>query len=143
MSEAKTKPTAQSVDEFLQRVDNAQQRADAYQIVALMREITGEEPVMWGPSIVGFGSYHYRYASGHEGDSPITGFSPRKGNTVVYLSDGFEEHSDLLSRLGKHKTGKVCLYLKRLGDVDQGVLRELVQRSVEHMRRMYPAQAAS
>jgi hypothetical protein len=134
MSEAKTRPTDVAVDAFLAGLPEPQQ-ADSRALIALMREVTGEEPRMWGPSIVGFGSYHYRYATGREGDAPLTSFSPRKQNLTVYLSYGFEEQEELLARLGKHKLGKACLYVKRLADVDQAALRELVQQSVDELRR--------
>ena len=98
-----------------------------------MREVTGAEPQMWGDSIVGFGSYHYVYASGREGDWPLTGFSPRKRNLTLYIMAGFDEYDELLSRLGKFKTGKSCLYINKLEDVDQEVLAELVKRSAEHV----------
>ncbi|HMQ32790.1 MAG TPA: DUF1801 domain-containing protein [Chloroflexaceae bacterium] len=135
MSEAKTRPTDQSVEAFLEGLADEGQRRDGRALVALMREVTGEEPRMWGPSIVGFGSYHYRYASGREGDWPLTGFSPRKQNLTLYLSYGLEGHADLLGRLGKHKLGKACLYLKRLDDADPAALRELIKRSVDELAR--------
>lgn len=126
-----TAPTGQPVDEFLAGVPNERRRADAHTLIALMREVTGEEPVMWGPSIIGFGTYHYRYASGHEGDSPLAGFSPRKPHLVVYLVGGFEDrYAATLKRLGPHKTSKACLYLKSLDGVDMAALRELVDRSM-------------
>jgi hypothetical protein len=126
-----TRPTDASVDAFLDAVPNEERRADARTLCALMTEVTGEPPVLWGPSIVGFGSYRYRYDSGHEGVSSLAAFSPRKTNLVIYLVGGFEDrHGRLLERLGPHKTGKGCLYLKRLADVDMDVLRELVDRSV-------------
>jgi hypothetical protein len=103
-----------------------------------MREISGEEPKMWGPSIVGFGSVHYKYASGREGDMPITGFSPRKQNLTLYVIGDFEQCEELLAKLGKHTTGAVCLYIKRLSDIDQNVLRELVTKSVEHTKSTHP-----
>lgn len=135
MSEAKTRPTGQSVEAFLAGLADERQREDSRALIALMREITGEEPRMWGPSIIGFGSYHYRYASGREGDAPLTGFSPRKQNLSVYLAYGFERQADLLERLGKHKLGKACLYLKRLDDADPAALRELIERSVAELAR--------
>jgi hypothetical protein len=125
------RPTEADVEEFLGAVPDATRRADAAVLARLMGEVTGEPPVLWGPSIVGFGRYHYRYASGREGDAPVAGFSPRKANLVLYLLDGFEAHGELLGRLGRHSTGKSCLYVKRLADVDLEVLRELVERSVE------------
>ncbi|GIJ80921.1 protein of unknown function (DU1801) [Micromonospora phaseoli] len=125
-----TAPTGQPVEEFLAAVPNESRRADAQRLIALMREVTGEEPVMWGPSIIGFGRYHYRYDSGREGDSALAGFSPRKQHLVVYLVGGFEDrYASALARLGPHKTGKGCLYLKSLDRVDLAVLRELVDRS--------------
>jgi Domain of unknown function (DU1801) len=125
------RPTAADVDAFLDAVPDERRRADARTLCSLLAEVTGEPPVLWGTSIVGFGTYHYRYESGHEGDSALVGFSPRKTALVVYLVGGFEDrHGKLLERLGPHKTGKGCLYLKRLADVDLDVLRELVERSV-------------
>jgi hypothetical protein len=124
-------PTPANVDAFLEAVPDEKRRADAYALLELMRSVTGEPPVMWGPSIVGFGSFHYRYESGRTGDAPLAGFSPRKANLVVYLVGGFEDrYPKLLEQLGPHKTGKACLYLKRLGDVDLDVLRQLVERSM-------------
>jgi hypothetical protein len=122
------------VTAFLDRVEDDQKREDAYAVMELMREVTGEEPKMWGDSIVGFGSYHYRYASGREGDWPLTGFSPRKRNLTLYITSGFDEYDDLMEQLGKHKTGKSCLYVNRLSDLDLDVLRQLVRESVQHMK---------
>lgn len=125
------RPTGAPVDEFLSRVPDEQRRQDARQLCAMMQEITGQPPVMWGTSIIGFGTYHYRYASGREGDSPLASFAPRAQQLAVYLVGGFEaRHQSVLARLGPHKTGKGCLYLKRLDDVDQDALRELIDRSV-------------
>jgi len=125
------RPTGAPVDEFLARVPDEQRRQDARRLCAMMQEITGQPPVMWGTSIIGFGSYHYRYASGREGDSALASFSPRRQQLAVYLVGGFEtRHQSVLARLGPHKTGKGCLYLKRLDDVDQHALRELINRSV-------------
>jgi len=126
MAEAKTQKTAASVEEFLALVEGADRRADARAVCALMGEVTGAEPVMWGASIVGFGEYRYIYGSGREGQWPAVGFSPRKAALTVYLAEGLAVHGDLLSRLGKHSTGKGCLYIKKLSDVDTDVLRELV-----------------
>ena len=123
--------TGISVAEFLAQVPDGQRRGDAYRLCALMQEITGEPPAMWGTSIIGFGSYHYRYASGREGDSALASFSPRSQALAIYLIGDFEErHGSVLARLGPHKAGKGCLYLKRLDDVDTGALRELIDRSV-------------
>lgn len=138
MAELKTQPTDQDVHEFLDGIADEKKRRDAYDVLALMQEVTGEAPRMWGESIVGFGTYHYKYKSGREADWMLTGFSPRKQNLTLYIMAGFDGYDDLMSRLGKYKTGVSCLYLKKLADVDQDVLRELVQRCVEHMRRTYP-----
>ena len=137
MVELKTKASNASVSAFLQSVDGEQKRRDARDILALMKEVTGKRPKMWGTSIVGFGSYHYKYQSGREGDWLVTGFSPRKQNLAVYIMLGFSRYSSLMNRLGKYKTGKSCLYLRRLGDVDQKVLRQLVTRSVADMKKLY------
>lgn len=134
MAEMKTRQTAASVSAFLDAVENEQRRADCRVVADLMRAVTGEEPKLWGPSIVGFGSYHYKYASGREGDWFVTGFSPRKQDLTLYIMAGFDRYDELMAKLGKYKTGKSCLYLKRLSDVDLGVLRELVTASVEAMR---------
>ena len=128
MAETKTKPTAVSVDHFLDGVAHPVRRADGQALRAMMERVTGEPAAMWGPSIVGFGSYHYRYASGHEGDAPRIGFSPRSANLVLYVG-GFSEYEALLARLGKHKTSKACLYLNKLADVDGGVLEEITRHS--------------
>jgi hypothetical protein len=126
-----THQTDASVQEFLAQVPDDQRREDAGRLCVMMQEITGEPPVMWGSSIVGFGSYHYRYASGHEGDSALAGFSPRRQHLVIYLVGEFaDRHQAVLARLGSHKTGKGCLYIKRLDDVDLDALRELIDRSV-------------
>lgn len=132
--EAKTKPTAVSVTAFVDAVENETRREDAKTLLALFKRATGEKAVMWGPSIVGFGACHYKYESGHEGDVPIAGFSPRKANLVFYLSH-CPERDTLLKRLGKHKTGKGCLYVNKLADVDMAVLEELVEKSVAHARK--------
>ena len=134
MADPKTRPFDADVDAFLESVPDARRRADAKTVCRLMQEETGEKPLLWGTSIVGFGSVPLRYASGRELDWPIVAFSPRKAATTVYLMEGFEERADLLSRLGPHKIGKSCLYLKRLSDIDLDVLRELVAESVRHFR---------
>ena len=132
MAELKTRPTDGDVGTFLDSVADERRRADAKVVCRLLQEVSGQEPVLWGTSIVGFGSVHLRYASGRELDWPVVAFSPRKAATTVYLMEGFEERADLLARLGPHSTGKSCLYLKRLSDVDLDVLRELVAESVRH-----------
>jgi hypothetical protein len=136
MYEQKTKPSEDSVEGFLNTVEDEKKRRDSFTLLSLIKEASGEEPVLWG-NMVGFGSYHYRYASGHEGDAFLTGFSPRKQNLTIYIMPGFEQYEDLMNRLGKYKTGKSCLYLKKVEDINLDVLKELVQRSVEHMRQEY------
>ena len=138
MSVPKTRPTDVSVESHLAAIVNEQQRNDAQALVALMRRVTKQEPRMWGPSIVGFGSYHYKYASGHEGDSALTGFAVRGSELVVYIASGFEGRDDLLAKLGKHRTGKVCVYIRRLANVDLKVLETLLARSVADTKRRYP-----
>ena len=137
MAELKTKQNTASVTAFLGDVVDRQQRADAKKISAMMRTATGSRAKMWGTSIVGFGSYHYKYASGQEGDWPIVGFSPRKQNLSLYIMPGFGQFDNLMSKLGKHKTGRSCLYIKRLADVDEAVLEKLIGGSVKHMRQKY------
>ena len=130
MSDPKTKKNSASVEGFLQSVENEKRRADSLVVLDLMKEVTNEEPAMWGTSIVGFGSYHYKYANGREGDWMKVGFSPRKQNMTLYIMDGFGSYDSLLQNLGKYRTGKSCLYINKLEDVDQTVLRELVRQSV-------------
>ena len=137
MAELKTKPTEQSVEDFLNAIPDEQKRADAFAISKLMKQVTRDEPTMWGGSIVGFGRYHYKYASGHEGDTCLVGFSPRKQNLTLYLMLGAGNYTDLLKKLGKHKTGKGCLYINRLADVDLPTLKELVKQSVKHLKATY------
>ena len=133
MAELKTQKNDGNIEIFLNSVTHDKRRADAFQVLELMKEVTGEAPKMWGDSIVGFGSYHYTYASGREGDWFLAGFSPRKQNLTLYIMSGFDEYDDLMARLGKFKTGKSCLYINKLEDVDQDVLKELVKKSTEHM----------
>lgn len=135
VAELKTKLTDQSVEAFLDAVADERKRQDCYTVLELMKEATGAEPKMWGDSIVGFGSYHYKYASGREGDWPLVGFSPRKQNLTLYIMAGFDHYDELMARLGKYTTGKSCLYLKRLTDVSLPVLRELVRQSAEHVAK--------
>jgi hypothetical protein len=137
--EQKTKPTPDSVMEFLNRIENEQKRRDCFTILELMQQVTGEPPVLWG-TMVGFGSYHYRYATGHQGDAFRTGFAPRKQNITLYMYLGFDAHRELMEKLGKYKAAKSCLYIKKLEDVDLAVLRELVQRSVAQIQQTYPSQ---
>ena len=144
MVENKTVKNNNSVEDFLNTVENEQKRADSFRILDMMQEITGEEPKMWGPSIIGFGEYHYRYASGHEGDAALVGFSPRKQNLTLYLMGCYvnpedKTYDELFSRLGKHKTGKSCLYINKLSDVDLDVLLDLIRRSYKDMKNLYPS----
>jgi hypothetical protein len=135
MAEPKTKATKASVAAFLAAIPDEQRRRDCKAVAKLMREATGEKPVLWGASIVGFGTYRYQYANGKEGDWPVAGFSPRKSELVVYVMPGFDRYGELLSRLGKHRTGKSCLYLRKLADVDLAVLEEIIFRSVAAMEK--------
>ena len=134
----KMRPTDTDPREFIAGVENATRRKDAERMIEIMREVSGEEPVMWGASIIGFGSYHYRYESGREGDAPILGFSPRKANLVVYLVADYEQrYPEQLAKLGPYKSGKTCLYLTRLDRVDEDVLRYLIKDSYELTRAEY------
>jgi hypothetical protein len=133
MSENKTRPTDQDVTQFLESVAHKTRRADGFALLRMMAEITGETAVLWG-SIVGFGSYHYQYESGREGDMPLVAFSPRKQSMTVYIMPGFDAYDELLSKLGKHKIGKACLYINKLADVDETVLRQLIKQSYDHMK---------
>jgi hypothetical protein len=132
----KTTLNKASVSKFLAKVKDPQKRADSQAIVRMMQEITGEGPAMWGSSIVGFGSYHYKYASGREGDMPIAGFSPRKESLTLYIMSGFKRYDELLRNLGKYKTSKACLYIKRLDDVHVPTLKALIRESVKVMRKL-------
>jgi hypothetical protein len=139
MAENKTKPTEVSVAAFIDALTDQTKRADAQALVKLMHRATGEKPTMWGPSIIGFGSCHYKYASGREGDMPIAGFSPRKAAIVLYGLIGFSGAEALLARLGKHTTGKGCLYIKKLADVDQQALETLLVQAVAAKRARHPS----
>ena len=141
MAELKTQPTDASVADFLAAVEPAGRRADAQMLATLLTEVSGETPVIWGTSIVGFGRYTYVNTTNKPADWPIIGFSPRKANLTVYIMPGFEGYEDLLARLGKHKTSVSCLYLNRLSDIDLEVLREMATRSVAWMRARYPTTA--
>jgi len=129
MADNKATPNDQSVEQFLNGIEDEQKRRDSFALLELMRQVTGLEPTMWGSSIIGFGSYHYKYASGREGDTMLAGFSPRKQALTIYNMGGFEEDSDLLRQLGKYSLGKGCLYIKRLDDVDLATLRSLLEES--------------
>lgn len=137
-NDLKTRVNEASVTAFLDSVTDAQQRKDSYEILEMMKQITGEEPKMWGASIIGFGSYHYMGKGGREGDWMLTGFSPRKQNISLYLMGGLESHADLLSRLGKYTNGVGCLYIKKLQDVDRQLLEELIRNSYAQMKQQHP-----
>lgn len=138
MPQNKTVANDNNVTAFLNAVEPEKKRKDSLAIKKLMEKVTGEQATMWGSSIVGFGSYHYRYESGREGDMPLVGFSPRKQAITLYIMSGFDAYDDLLGKLGKYKTGKSCLYIKKTEDVGMDVLRELVKQSAEHMRKTNP-----
>lgn len=140
--EPKTKPTEVSVEKFIEEIQQPQKKEDAYALLALFAEVTGEEAKMWGPSIIGFGKYHYRYASGHEGDAPLAAFSPRKTALTFYfmLPDGKRE--ELLAKLGKHKTGKGCVYVNKLSDIDTAALKEMIREDIAHATQLYGGEAA-
>lgn len=140
MSENKTKATAQPVEDFLHQVDPDRRRADAIALDRIFREVTCFAPRMWGPSIVGYGAYHYKYDSGREGDFLATGFSPRKANLTVYIMPGYADFSEILARLGKHKLGKSCLYINKLADVDEEVLKELIRAGLKDLDAKWPVQ---
>lgn len=137
MAELKTQKTTASVSGFLKSIDDTERRADCKAVAKMMREATGEKPAMWGPAIVGFGSYDYTYESGRSGKWFLCGFSPRKQALTLYIMPGFRKFDALMKKLGKYTTGKSCLYIKRLADVDLAVLQELIEASVEHMRATY------
>lgn len=134
MAELKTKPTQASVKEFLDQIPDEERREDCIAVAKMMEEVTGEKPKMWGPSIVGFGTYHYKYNSGREGDWMVTGFSPRKKDLTLYLMMGFEKYPELMKQLGKHSTGKSCLYIKRLSDIHKPTLKKLIKESVKQLK---------
>lgn len=138
MPEQKTKPTGQTVESFLDKVESEQVRDDCVALIRIMKKATGSSPKMWGSGIIGFGQYHYKYESGHEGYSCLAGFSPRKGNISVYVMPGSDKHEKLLAKLGKYKAAKACLYIKKLEDVNVAVLEELVKSSVDALKKKYP-----
>lgn len=135
MTELKTKQNSASVIKFLDKVADIKKREDSFKVLELMKQITGEDPKMWGPSIVGFGTYHYIYESGREGDWFLTGFSPRKQDLTLYIMSGFKRYDELMHKLGRYKTGKACLYLKSLDDVDIKVLKNLISESVKYISK--------
>ena len=139
MAENKTKPTTVDPTAFVAGVEHKTRRADAERLLEIFHDVTGLEPKMWGPSLIGYGRYHYKYDSGREGDMLMTGFSPRKANLVMYIMPGYqgEAMQDMLSRLGKHKLGKACLYINKLADVDESVLREIIAYGLADVRKRY------
>lgn len=139
MSDLKTKKNTASVSKFINAVENETRRSDAKELLKIFKEVTGMKPTMWGTSIVGYGSYHYKYASGREGDWMLTGFSPRKQNMSIYIMSGFKEFPELMKKLGKHKTGVGCLYVNKLEDIDIKVLKQLIKKSVSYMKKTYKA----
>jgi hypothetical protein len=137
MADQKTKPTTNSIDEFLERIDNEQMRDDCRELIRIMKRVTKKDPTLWGGSIIGFGQYHYKYESGHEGDSCLAGFSPRKDKISIYLMPGFTEQTRNLEKLGKHKAAKGCLYIRRLADVDPVILEKMIKESVDFLKSKY------
>jgi hypothetical protein len=135
MAELKTKPSDVSVEKFLNKIPDEARREDCFAIARMMEEATGSKPKLWGASLVGFGSYHYKGASGREGDWPLTAFSPRKNDLSLYIMTGFEDYKDLMAKLGKHSTGRGCLYIKRLSDVHVPTLKKLIRESVKQMKK--------
>lgn len=140
MYEQKTKETENSVLEFIESVESPKKKEDAYQLLDIFTETTGYPAKMWGPSIIGFGSYHYKYASGHEGDAPFVGFSPRKAKISLYFAPGINERVNLLEKLGKHTAGKGCVYINKLSDVNVDILQELIKESIAFLSATYPNQ---
>lgn len=138
MYEQKTKETDQSVVEFIESVDSPKKREDAFKLLDIFTEVTGYEAKMWGPSIIGFGSYHYVYKTGHEGDAPLVGFSPRKAKISLYFAPGDPEREALLENFGKHTTGKACVYINKVADVDVNVLKKLIEQSITFLKKQYP-----
>lgn len=140
MYELKTKENDQDVIEFIESVDHPKKREDAYKLLDIFTETTGYEAKMWGPSIIGFGSYHYKYASGHEGDAPLVGFSPRKAKISLYFATGDTKREELLQKFGKHTSGKACVYISKMEDIDSEVLKELILQSIKFLQETYPDQ---
>lgn len=139
MAKNKTTETQNSVIDFINTVEDLTKRNDSFELVKLMQEQTGYEPKMWGPGIIGFGSYHYKYASGHEGDAPLVGFSPRKDAISLYLYPTFEDKDELLLKFGKHKAGKGCIYIKKIADIDVEILKKMISYSAENLNKLYPS----
>jgi hypothetical protein len=136
--ELKTKENDRSVIEFIEGVDHPKKREDAYKLLDLFTETSGFEAKMWGPSIIGFGSYHYKYPTGHEGDAPLVGFSPRKAKISLYFATGDTEREQLLEKFGKHTSGKACVYINKIDDIDVNILKDLIRQSITFLQKMYP-----
>jgi hypothetical protein len=141
MAKNKTTETNSSVTEFVNKVENEVKRNDSFKLIEIFKSITGFEPKMWGPTIIGFGSYHYKYESGHEGDAPLAGFSPRKDSLVLYFSTEFENRDVLLSQIGRHKSSKACVYVKKLADIDINVLEKMIANSMTYTMKLYPSKS--
>jgi len=139
MAKNKTTETDVNVTEFSNNVENEVKRKDSFRLIKIFKSITGYEPKMWGPSMIGFGRYHYKYASGHEGNAPLAAFSPRKDSLVLYMAIEFEKREDLLSQLGKHKSSKSCVYAKKLDDIDIAVLEKIIKNSMSYITKLYPS----
>lgn len=139
MAKNKTAATEKSVNDFVNQVENEVKRNDSFTLIEIFRSITGCEPKMWGPSIIGFGTIHYKYASGHEGDMPLAGFSPRKDAITLYFDTEFEDREELIAKLGKCRTSKACVYVKKLADIDLEVMKQMTLNSIAHSKKLYPA----
>lgn len=139
MAKNKTTETASSVTDFINAIENATKRSDSFELIKLMQNETGFEPKIWGPNIIGFGSYHYKYASGHEGDAPLVAFSPRKDAISLYLYPSFENKEELLAKFGKHKAGKGCIFIKKNADIDIEILKKMISLSVQYLKELYPS----
>ncbi|MFD1848448.1 DUF1801 domain-containing protein [Oceanobacillus bengalensis] len=138
MYELKTKENDQSIIDFIEKIEKPKKREDAYRLLDIFSETTGYSAKMWGTSIIGFGTYHYKYESGHEGDAPLVGFSPRKANFSLYFATGDDKRAELLKDFGKHKTGKACVYINKIADINVDVLKKLINQSVSFLQEMYP-----
>lgn len=137
MAKNKTTATAKNVAEFIHEFANEKQYPDSFRLIEIMTEVSGEEPKMWGPSIVGFGRYHYKYDSGHEGEAPLIGFSPRKAAISLYVFTGLPDHQPLLEKLGKFKIGKACIYIQKLSDIDEDKLKSLMKATIQFLKSKY------
>lgn len=143
MAKTKTAETSVDVNKYVATIANEKRRTDAFALIEIFRSVTGFEPKMWGPTIIGFGKYHYKYESGHEGDAPLAGFAPRKDALVLYMATEFKDREALLSQLGKRKSSKACIYVKKLEDLDVKILRKIVRNSMAHAQKLYPDTATS